>query len=119
MNIEIPAVPVGVLTLLAFFAPYAVALINRPEWPTAARKWVSVGVAVALAAIVLAVYFAATGEIPQTWWAFLLLSVVVVSASYTLVTRRSATRLELATSPETGSLPAQSPPYADGHGLFK
>lgn len=100
MNIEIPAVPVGVLTLLAFFAPYAIALINRPEWPVAARKWVAVGVAVVLAAVVLAIYFAATGEIPTTWWAFLLISVVVVSASYALVTKATASRLELASSPQ-------------------
>ena len=32
MSIDLPAIPAGILTLLAFFAPYAIAIINHPSW---------------------------------------------------------------------------------------
>lgn len=97
MNLELPVIPAGVLTLLAFFAPYAVALINRPEWPSAARKWVAIGVAVVLAAVVLAGYYLLTGDAVPEWPVLVLLSLVVMQASYALVTKGSADKVELAT----------------------
>lgn len=102
MEIEIPTVPLGALTLLAFFAPYAIAALNgalpfvKEPWQ---KKAVAIVVALALAAVVLAIYFAATGDVPATWWAFGLLAIVVASASYALVTKPTATAIERATEP--------------------
>ena len=97
MNLEIPTAPAGVLVLLAFFAPYAIGALNGalPFVKTAAqRKLVTVIVAVLLAGIVLAFYYLITGETIPQWPALVLLALVVISASYALVTKTSAAKLE-------------------------
>lgn len=97
MEITIPPIPAGVLVLLAFFGPYAVALLNGalPFANTPLQKrLVSILVAIALAALVLILYIAITGDVPAGWPAWILLSVLVLSASYALVTKSSASRLE-------------------------
>lgn len=98
MEIAIPAVPVGVLVLLNFFAPYATSLVVQPFWPTAAKKWVAIGVALALAGVVLLVAFFGFGEPIPSWPALLLLGVVVSQTSYDLLLKQSADRLSVATS---------------------
>lgn len=98
--LDIPTVPAAIITLLGLFAPYAVAVVTRPEWSPLWKKLISIVVALALAAIALVIYFAATGTAIPEWWNLLLLSVVVTQASYALVTKPSATRLEYATSPD-------------------
>ena len=65
MDITLPTIPAGVLVLLALLAPYLQAIIQRPSWSPNMKK-------------VLAV----------------VLAVVVAQASYTLVTKTTATVVE-------------------------
>jgi len=90
MDIEIPAVPVGVLVLLNFFAPYAIAVVTNPRWPAAQKKVVAIVVSLVLAAAVLLVAFLGFGLPIPAWPALLLLAVVVSQASYALVTKNTA-----------------------------
>lgn len=97
MNIEIPTAPAGVLVLLSFFAPYAIAALNgvlpfvKKPWQ---RKVVTVVVAVLLTAVVFVFYYAMTGEPLPSWPVLVLLALVVITASYALVTKTSAAALE-------------------------
>lgn len=97
MDINLPEVPTGILTLLAFFAPYAIALINNPAWSAAQKKIISVAVPVVLAVAVWVIYFAITGDGLYEWPQMILLAVVVTQASYGLVTKKSASRVERGT----------------------
>lgn len=90
MDIAIPVAPLGIITLLGFFAPYAVGPLNgilpfvtKPVH----RKLVSIAVAVVLAVVVMVFYFSITREPVTDWWLFTLLAIVVVNASYALITR--------------------------------
>ena len=97
--LDIPTVPAVIVTLLGIFAPYAIAVVNRSQWSVNARKAVAVIASVVISAIALVIYFASTGEpIPQ-WWVLLLLGLFVTQASYALVTKESAARLEELTTP--------------------
>ncbi len=102
MDIAIPAAPLGVLTLLGFFAPYAVGALNgvlsfvKKPWQ---KKAVSISVALVLAAIVIVFYYAITGDAVANWWIFALLAIVIVNASYALITRSSASAIERAADP--------------------
>ncbi|CAN7268626.1 hypothetical protein LJR186_001246 [Microbacterium foliorum] len=104
MDIAIPVAPLGVLTLLGFFAPYAVGALNgalpfvKTAWQ---KKVVSVAVALVLAAAVIVFYYAITKEPITDWWLFALLAIVIVNASYALVTRDSASAVERAADPNT------------------
>ncbi|WP_295821528.1 hypothetical protein [uncultured Microbacterium sp.] len=97
MDIAIPALPVGILTLLAFFAPYAIGALNgvlpfvQKAWQ---RKVVSILFALALAVVVVLFYVNITGEPVGNIWVFLLLAVVIVSASYALITGGTAKAIE-------------------------
>lgn len=100
MDIAIPVPAAGILTLLAFFSPYAVSALNgvlpfvQKPWQ---KKAVSVLFAVLLAAVVVVFYQTLTGEPIGDLWAFGLLSVVIVQASYALITRDlGAERVEAA-----------------------
>jgi hypothetical protein len=92
IDIAIPAVPVGVLVLLNFFAPYATAIVVDPRWPAAQKKLVAIVVSIALAAIVMLLAWWLGSPVPA-WPVLLLLAVVVSQASYDLVTKRSADAL--------------------------
>ena len=97
MDIAIPAAPLGVLTLLSFFAPYAVGALNGalPFVKTPLqKKVVSIVVAVMLAAIVVVFYYAITKEPITDWWLFALLAIVVVQASYALIAKSTAAAVE-------------------------
>ena len=94
MFIDIPAIPAGVLTLLAFFAPYAIALINHPGWPARWKYVVSIAVSLALTVIVLALYYLMSGDTIPQWPVLLLLSIVVTQAAYALILKPSAAALE-------------------------
>lgn len=99
MNIELPVPALGILTLLGFLAPYAIAIVNRPSWSSGVKKIVAVVASVVLAAIALALYYLITGEALPTWPLLVLLVIVVCQASYNLVTRDlGAAALERATS---------------------
>ncbi|MEJ6490761.1 hypothetical protein PQI23_13625 [Leucobacter sp. USCH14] len=94
MEIQIPAIPAGVLTLLAFFSPFAIALINHPTWPSGSKRIVSIVVSVVLAAIVLVLYFVMTGDVVPHWPVFVLLAIVVQQAAYALILKTSAKNIE-------------------------
>lgn len=97
MSLEIPTAPAGVLVLLSFFAPYAIAALNGalPFVKTPAqRKLVTVIVATLLAGVVLALYYLITGDAIPAWPTLVLLALVVISASYAFVTKSSAAKLE-------------------------
>lgn len=98
MDIAIPAIPVGVMVLLNFFAPYATSLVLQSWWPSAAKKWVAIAVSLVLAAVVLLIAFFGFGEPIPSWPVLLLLAVVVSQASYSLLLKQSADKLTLATS---------------------
>lgn len=97
MDIAIPAAPAGILTLLAFFAPYAIGALNgvlpfvRKPWQ---KKLVSIVVAVVLALVVVVFYQNITGLPIGNIWVFILLAVVIVAASYALITRGTASSVE-------------------------
>lgn len=98
MNIALPAIPAGILTLLAFFAPYAVALINQPSWTAGTKKLMSIIVSIVLALVVIGFYYWTTGEPIAGWPMLILLTLVVMQASYALVTKGTAAKVEIATS---------------------
>ena len=85
-EIEIPAVPVGVLVLLQFFAPYAIAIVTNSRWPAAQKKLVAIVVSVLLATVVLAFAWWMGYTLPA-WPVLILLGLVVSQASYALVTK--------------------------------
>lgn len=91
--IEIPAIPAGVLTLLQFVAPYAIAIVQNPRWSATQKKIVAIVASVLLTAIVLVVAVVGFGLPVGSWWAFGLLGVVVSQTSYSLVTGSSARNL--------------------------
>ena len=99
MDIAIPAAPAGILTLLAFFAPYGVAALNgalpfvKTAWQ---KKAVAIIVAIVLALVVIVFYQAITGQPIGNPGLFALLSLVVLQASYALITRGSASAVERA-----------------------
>lgn len=101
--LDIPTVPAAIVALLSLFAPYAVALVTQPSWSPLWRKITAVVTSIILAGVVLVIYFAATGTPLPQWWNLILLGVVVAQASYALVTKPSAQRLEAATSPKDGA----------------
>lgn len=101
MDIEIPAVPLGVLVLLNFFAPYATAVAVNPVWPPAWKKAVAIVVALVLAGVVLLVSYFGYGQVIPSWPVLLLTAIIVSQASYDLITGKSADRL--ARSAGTGS----------------
>lgn len=114
MEIEIPAVPAGVLTLLAFFSTYAIAALNavlpfvKKSWQ---KKAVTIVFAAALAGLVIVFYWAMTGEPLPSWPVFVILSLLIISSSYALFTGKSASKVEESiastdkSEPTQGSLP--------------
>lgn len=100
MMIEIPTIPAGMLILLSFFAPYLQAVIQAPGWKPWVKKLVTVALAAVLTAVVFVFYYAMTGDAFPEWPVFILLALVVMSASYALVTKPSATALEKSTHKE-------------------
>ncbi|WP_417555579.1 hypothetical protein [Microbacterium sp.] len=101
MDITIPTIPAGVLVLLGLIAPYVQAIIQRPHWSPTWKKVISVGLAVIMTVLVLLFYFAATGDVIPAWPVLVLLALVVAQASYTMVTKSTASALEQRTSPPT------------------
>lgn len=98
MEIEIPAIPLGVVTLLGFFSPYAIGALNgalsfvKETWQ---KRLVSVAFGIVLAGVVIAVYLGFGGALPDGGWAPIgVWTIVVVAASYALVTKNSANRVE-------------------------
>lgn len=94
MEITIPAIPAGVLTLLAFFSPLAVAVINHPRWPAGSKRLAAIVVSIALTALVLVVYYLITGDLVPYWPVMLLLAIVVQQAAYALIMKSPSNTVE-------------------------
>lgn len=94
MEIQIPVIPAGVLTLLAFFSPFAIALINHPSWPAGSKRLVAIFVSIVLALLVLVLYFLMTGDLIPQWPVLILLAIVVQQAAYALVLKTGAKTVE-------------------------
>lgn len=100
MQIELPAIPLGMITLLGFFAPFAIAVINHPAWPSRWKYLVTILVNVALVAIVFAVYYAMTKEPLPGWPVLLIVGLGVTQAAYLLLWKKPATALESSIGPK-------------------
>ena len=94
MTIDLPAIPAGILTLLAVFAPYAIAIINHPSWDPKWKRLVAIVVSIVLALVVMALYFFMTGDLIPQWPVLLLLAIVVTQAAYALVLKPTAKSVE-------------------------
>lgn len=94
MNIELPAIPSGMIVLMGFFAPYAIAFANHPGWPAKYKKLVAIVISIVVAAVAIVGYYLLTGDVPLDWPWLILLALLVVQASYALVTKKSATYIE-------------------------
>ena len=94
MSINLPAIPAGILTLLAFFAPYAIAIINHPSWDPKWKRLVAIVVSIVLALVVMVLYYLMTGDLIPQWPVLLLLAIVVAQAAYALVLKPTAKSVE-------------------------
>ena len=94
MTIDLPAIPAGILTLLAFFAPYAIAIINHPAWAPKWKRLVAIIVSIVLALVVMVLYYLITGDTIPQWPVLLLLAIVVTQAAYALLLKPSAKSVE-------------------------
>lgn len=83
MEIAIPLIPAGVATLLGFFSPYLVALINHPSWPAGSKRLVAIVASIVLAGIVIVGYYLMTGDVVPQWPVLILLVLVVQQAAFT------------------------------------
>lgn len=81
--------------LVAFFSPYLIALINRPSWSSQVKRWVMVGVAVAVALVTASL----NGQFsPFNWQSLLSYLVMMVGAtqiSYNALKSLSPTKASL------------------------
>lgn len=94
MNFELPVIPAGIVLLLSFFSPYAVAIVNHPRWTAGSKKLITIVVTLVLAGVAMAFYYLTTGEQLLPWPAFILLFLVVSQAAYALVLKPSAKAIE-------------------------
>ena len=85
MEIALPIIPAGIVTLLAFFSPYAVAFIILSRWKAGSKRLVAVVVAIVLALAVTAFYFWMTGDVLPDWPVLILLAFVVGQAAFSLL----------------------------------
>jgi hypothetical protein len=94
MDITLPIIPSGITVLLAFFAPYAIAVINHPAWPSKYKRLVSLVVTVLLAGVSMLFYYMMTGYIFPDPAQFVLLFLIISQAAYALILKPSAKALE-------------------------
>ena len=99
MEITLPAIPSGIALLLAFLAPYAVAVISHPGWPPRRKRLVSIVVTVLLAGVSMLFYFLLTGNVWPEPVQSILLFLAVSQAAYALILKPSAKALEESTGP--------------------
>lgn len=97
---ELPAVPFGIVALIGFLSPLAIAVVNQPIWPAKYKKAVAVIVAAALAAASLIIYYSASQEPLPQWWVLLLVAIAASQTSYAIFLKKVAARIETATTLE-------------------
>lgn len=91
---ELPAIPAGMMVLLSFFAPFLIALVNHPTWTSRTKYIVSIVVTIVLTGLVMAIYYAMSGEVVPSWPALLIIGLAVAQAAYALVWKKPATAVE-------------------------
>jgi hypothetical protein len=96
MDVTLPVIPSGITVLLAFFSPYAIAVINHPAWPTKYKRLVALIVTVVLAAVSMLFYSLMTGFIFPDPAQFIVLFLIISQASYALILKPSAKAVEAA-----------------------
>jgi hypothetical protein len=94
MDITLPLMPSGLTVLLAFFSPYAVAVVNHPAWPVKYKRLVALVVTVLLAAISMLFYYLMTGYVVPDPAQFIVLFLIISQAAYALVLKSSAKTFE-------------------------
>jgi hypothetical protein len=94
MEITLPLMPSGLAVLLAFFSPYAIAVVNHPAWPSKYKRLVSLVVTVILAAVSMLFYYLLTGYVYPDPAQFFVLFLIISQAAYALVLKSSAKALE-------------------------
>jgi glucan phosphoethanolaminetransferase (alkaline phosphatase superfamily) len=99
MDITLPVIPTGIITLLAFFSPYAVAVVSHPGWAPKYKRLIAIVVTLVLAAVSMLVYYMMTGYIFPHPAQFLLLFLIVSQAAYALILKPSAKALESSVGP--------------------
>ena len=96
MEVVIPVLPAGISLLLAFLAPYAIAVVNHPGWNPTYKKLITIVVTVLLAGVSMLFDFLITGTLLHNPAQFILLFLVVSQAAYSLILKPSAKALEAA-----------------------
>ena len=94
---ELPVLATGITVLLGFLSTYFVSFLNGVlpfVKSSLAKKLVTVAVAIVLAGLVMLVYYAMTGEALPSWPVFFLIALMAISASYALLTKNSAKKVE-------------------------
>ena len=99
MEVTLPLIPAGVSLLLAFLAPYAIAVINHPAWNPTHKKLVALVVTVLLAGVSMLLDVLITGQELPNPVQYILLFLVVSQAAYALIFKSSAKALEAAVGP--------------------
>ena len=94
MEIELPAIPAGVLTLIGALAPLLIALANNPRWSRVSKTAMSLGISLAIAIISLGGYYLLTGDAIPSWPWLVLLFLVVVQFAYAIVWKGIASQIE-------------------------
>lgn len=116
MEFELPEVPVYIMGVLAFIAPYVIATINAlADFGKVGRRVISTVVSLVIAALVLVVYYYMTGVPVPEWPVLVLLFVAVAQASFALFTKGSADKLEDAIAVKRKTAVALIPRKDDGH----
>lgn len=119
MELTIPEIPAGVVTLLALFTPYGTALLNGLVHLTGVWKRIlSVAVALVIAGGVLVIYYVSTGEPVPQWTGLLLLAVVVSQASYGLVVKGTAKQVEDKVAVASLTRRASRDPHMEDHSII-
>jgi glucan phosphoethanolaminetransferase (alkaline phosphatase superfamily) len=99
MEITLPVIPSGLTVLLAFFAPYAIAVLNHPAWAPKYKRLVALAVTVALAGVSMLFYYMLTGYVFPNPFEFILLFLVISQAAYALLLKPSAKAIEESVGP--------------------
>lgn len=99
MDVTLPLIPSGVSILLAFFSPYAIAIVSHPGWAPKYKRLVAIVVTLVLAAVSMLFYYMMTGYVFPDPAQFILLFLIISQAAYALILKPSAKALESSVGP--------------------
>lgn len=100
-SFELPTLAAGISILIGFLSTFAIAFVNG-VLPFVKKAWhkrvVTVVVSLALGGAAMLLYYAMTREPLPEWPVLVILSLLAASASYALVTKGAADRIERSAS---------------------